>query len=107
MTSDIQHAGDLRMDMRAILRAVLRRWLRILLVTGLLVGLTYAGLMFVPKTYESSVSLLVEPRDSVYTRAAMESSGSSSVGAEAMMSSQIELIKSRDLLLDVVQSEGL
>ena len=58
--------------------------------------------MFVPRVYESSASLLVEPRDNVYTRAANEAASSDNgVNADALMSSQIELIKSRDLLLEV------
>ncbi|WP_421760227.1 GumC family protein [Devosia sp.] len=103
-----ERAEDLRMDIGALLGAVLSRWLRIFLVTAaLLVGV--AGLlMFVPRVYESSASLLVEPRDNVYTRAANESAATDNgVNADALMSSQIELIKSRDLLLDVVESEKL
>jgi polysaccharide biosynthesis transport protein len=101
-------AEDLRMDVGALLGAVLSRWLRIFLVTAaLLVGV--AGLlMFVPRVYESSASLLVEARDNVYTRAANEAATSDNgANADALMSSQIELIKSRDLLLEVVDAENL
>jgi uncharacterized protein involved in exopolysaccharide biosynthesis len=100
-----ERAEDLRMDVGALLGAVLSRWLRIFLVTAaLLVGV--AGLlMFVPRVYESSASLLVEPRDNVYTRAANESAATDNgVNADALMSSQIELIKSRDLLLEVADA---
>ncbi len=107
--SSVEHdAADLRMDMAALLGAVLSKALRILLVTGVLLGAAAALLMFVPKLYESSASLLVEDRSSVYTRAAGELAPSTSaVNTEALMSSQIELIKSRDLLLEVVASEKL
>ena len=103
-----ERAEDLRMDVGALFGAVLSRWLRIFLVTAaLLVGV--AGLlMFVPRVYESSASLLVEPRDNVYTRAANELAATDNgVNADALMSSQIELIKSRDLLLEVADAEGL
>lgn len=108
MSSDIERAEDMRMDVGALVAAVLSRGLRILLVTVLLLVATAAVLLLLPKTYESSASLLVEARDNIYTRAAMEApSSGNSVNTEALMSSQIELIKSRDLLLEVVDSENL
>jgi uncharacterized protein involved in exopolysaccharide biosynthesis len=100
MSTDFQRADDdMRMDAAGLLRAVLARLPRILLVTALLLAATFAILMFVPKTYESSASLLVEPRGT--------DTSSASVNADALISSQIELIKSRDLLLAVVDATGL
>ena len=102
MSTDHQHADDdLQMDVGGLMRAVLVRLPRIALVTALLLAATFAILMFVPKTYESSASLLVEPRGTD------TASASSSVNADALISSQIELIKSRDLLLAVVDATGL
>jgi uncharacterized protein involved in exopolysaccharide biosynthesis len=96
------------MDVKALIAAVLSRGLRILLVTVLLLVASAAVLLFIPKSYESSASLLVEPRSNIYTRAAMDvSSNGNAVNTEALMSSQIELIKSRDLLLEVVDAENL
>ncbi|OEO28455.1 hypothetical protein VW23_004890 [Devosia insulae DS-56] len=108
MSSDFERADDVRMDVRALIAAVLSRGLRILLVTVLLLVASAAVLLFIPKSYESSASLLVEPRSNIYTRAAMDmSSSANAVNTEALMSSQIELIKSRDLLLEVVDAENL
>jgi succinoglycan biosynthesis transport protein ExoP len=110
MSTDYQPADDdVRMDAGGLLRAVVARLPRIALVTVLLLAATFAILMFVPKTYESSASLLVEARDSSYTRSAGDTGASSgsAVTAEALISSQIELIKSRDLLLEVVDSQKL
>jgi uncharacterized protein involved in exopolysaccharide biosynthesis len=108
VSSDFERAGDVRMDMGALVAAVLSRGLRILLVTVLLLVATAAVLLFIPKSYESSASLLVEPRSNIYTRAVMDvGSVGTSVNTEALMSSQIELIKSRDLLLEVVDAENL
>ncbi len=71
MSTDYQPADDdVRMDAGGLLRAVVARLPRIVLVTVLLLAATFALLMFVPKTYESSASLLVEARDSSYTRSA-------------------------------------
>ena len=60
--------------MGALWSALGRRWLRIVLVTALLLGATYALLLFVPKSYESTASILVENRDSAYTRPANDAS---------------------------------
>jgi uncharacterized protein involved in exopolysaccharide biosynthesis len=95
MSSEDQHAdNDARMDAAGLMRAVWLRLPRILLVTALLLAASFAILTVVPKTYESSASLLVEPRDSA-------------VNTEALISNQIELLKSRDLLLEVVDRENL
>lgn len=107
MTEDSTQAEDLRVDMGTLLSAVLSRWLRIVIVTALLVGATFAVLLFVPKMYESSASLLVEERDNVLTRTIAEQTSTQSIPVEAMMASQIELIKSRDTLLSVIDSENL
>lgn len=98
---------DQRIDMGALLGAVLSRWLRIVTVTALLLAATFAILLFVPKMYESSAGLLVEQRVNALTRSPNEQQTQPSIPVEAMMSSQIELIKSRDTLLAVIDSENL
>src|SRR5690349_21012156 len=100
-------AEDMRMDLGALLGAVLSRWLRVLLVTVLLLGATFAVLMFVPKLYESSAGILVEQRSNAFTRSANEQASSSSITQDSLMSSQIELIKSRDNLLTVIDQLNL
>lgn len=100
---------DQRIDMGALLGALLSRWLRIAVVTILALGATFAILLFVPKMYESSAGLLVEERTSpaVAATGGSQTSSSPSIPVEAMMSSQIELIKSRDTLLSVIDTEDL
>lgn len=106
LESQAEAYGDAdRLDMGGLLHAIRMRWVRIALVTLVVTGLVGAALMFVPKTYESSASLLVEQRDNSYTGSAAQSG--SAVSMDALMSSQIELIKSRDLLLEVEKSQGL
>ena len=98
---------DLRIDMGSMMGAVLSRWLRILLVTAVALGATFAVLLFVPRMYESSAGLLVEQRTSALTGAPSAQSSQASIPVEAMMASQIELIKSRDTLLSVIDGENL
>jgi succinoglycan biosynthesis transport protein ExoP len=99
---------DQRIDMGAIIGALLSRWLRIIIVTILALGTTFAILQFVPKLYESSAGILVETRSNAATRVPGEQvSTQPTIPVEAMMSSQIELIKSRDTLLTVIDTENL
>ena len=101
-------AEDLRMDVGALFGALWARALRILFVTAVLVALAYGVLMFVPKLYESSSSLLVEDRTSSFTQAATgQTQSGTGVTVDALISSQIELIKSRDTLLAVVNTLNL
>lgn len=99
---------DLSMDIRAMLAAIWARKVRIVLVTVLFLAATYAILLFVPKMYESEAGILVAPRDNVYTRATGDTGPSATEStADSAISSQIELIKSRDTLQSVIESEGL
>jgi succinoglycan biosynthesis transport protein ExoP len=107
MAVESQSDSDVRMDMGAMLLAVWRRWPRILLVTVLLCAVTYGLLLFVPKMYESTTDILVEARDNTFTRATGETAPTAPVADNSTMSSQIELIKSRDTLLQVINSENL
>ncbi len=110
MTLESTPPEDLRMDVGALFGALWARMLRIILVTVALLVATFVVLMFVPRMYESSASLLVEDRTSSYTQspsagAAVPSGGGISI--DALLSSQIELVKSRDTLLAVIDSEKL
>lgn len=106
MSADV-YPEDQRIEIGALLGAVLDRWLRVAIVTLVLLGATFAILLFVPKLYESTAGLLVEQRNNVTTTRTEGGSSGPTIPVEAMMSSQIELIKSRDTLLAVVDSENL
>jgi uncharacterized protein involved in exopolysaccharide biosynthesis len=105
-TTDVS-VEDQRIDMGAMAGAVFSRWLRILFLTALALAVTFAILMFVPKLYESTAGLLVEQRENAVTSTPTATSQQASIPVEAMMSSQIELIRSRDTLLSVIDSENL
>jgi succinoglycan biosynthesis transport protein ExoP len=110
MSVESAPAEDLRMDVGALFGALWSRLLRIILVTALLLAATFGILMFVPKLYESSASLLVEDRSSSFTQAAGATPATAAGGGitiDAMLSSQIELVKSRDTLLAVMDTEKL
>lgn len=103
MSADSARAEDLRMDIGALVGALWARALRILIVTLAVLAIAYVVLMFTPKLYESTASLLVEDRANSYTQATGTlPSSASGITIDAMMSSQIELVKSRDTLLAVI-----
>ena len=91
-------------DASVILKAVVSKLLRIGFVTVLLLAAAYAVLLFVPKLYESRAELLVEPRNTAYTSAASNQSAETYYIDIATVSSQIELIKSRDTILAAVDA---
>lgn len=97
---------DARIDVRAVLTAVGRRLPRIVIVTLLVLAAAFLILMMLPRLYESSASILVEPRSNAYIRPANEQAPSTSSDA-SVVSSQIELIKSRDTLLGVIDKLDL
>lgn len=107
MTVESQAVRDARIDMTAILGAVVVRLPRTILVTMLLLAAAFALLMFQPRMYESSAGILVEPRSNIYTRASNEQPPPLSAGDAGVVSSQIELIKSRDTLLKVIDQLDL
>jgi len=107
MAFESQAARDARIDVGTVLGAVVKRLPRVALVTALLLAGTFVLLMFQPRLYESSASILVEPRSNIYTRASNEQAPSLSGGEAGVVSSQIELIKSRDTLLTVIDKLDL
>lgn len=93
-------------DAGVVLGAVLRNLVRIVFVTVLLCAAAYAVLLFVPKVYESRAELLVEPR--INSGAAAGSSGADAYLIDAAaVSSQIELIKSRDTIRTAIENLDL
>ena len=107
MANDSLALDDARIDVSALFSAILRRLPRILLITlGLLVA-TFVVLMFQPRLYESSASILVESRSSPYVRASNEQAPTSSGNEAGIVSSQIGLLKSRDTLLGVIDALDL
>jgi uncharacterized protein involved in exopolysaccharide biosynthesis len=90
-----------------ILKAVLSKLLRVGFVTVLLLAAAYAVLLFVPRLYESRAELLVEPRSTAYTSAASNQSAETYYIDVATVSSQIELIKSRDTILAALETAAL
>jgi uncharacterized protein involved in exopolysaccharide biosynthesis len=107
MAYESQALRDARIDLGAVFGTVIKRLPRIIVVTLVLLAATFALLMFVPKMYESSAGILVEPRNNIYSDTGAGQSPSVTGLAAGVVSSQIELIKSRETLLNVVDQLDL
>jgi succinoglycan biosynthesis transport protein ExoP len=107
MAYESNAAGDARIDVAAVLAAVVRRLPRIIFLTVVALGITYAVLAITPREYESTAGILVEPRANAYSRATNEQAPQSGGSEAGVVSSQIELIRSRDTLLRVIESTNL
>lgn len=107
MTTESQSARDGTIDTSAIVAAVALRLPRIILVLLIALAAAFVILSFLPRVYESSAGILVEPRSNVYLQSPGNAPPQPSGNEEGVVSSQIELLKSRDTLLGVVRSEGL
>ncbi|HUH77911.1 MAG TPA: GumC family protein, partial [Devosia sp.] len=107
MSFESQAVRDARIDVGAVLGAVVKRLPRIVLLTLLLLAAAFAILMFMPRLYESSASILVEPRNNAFMRPSNEQAPAMASSDAGVVSSQIELIKSRDTLLSVIRQLDL
>ena len=58
MAFESQMARDARIDVSAVLGAVVKRLPRVVLVTAALLAATLVVIMFMPRLYESSASIL-------------------------------------------------
>lgn len=101
------HTEAYSIDSTAIAAALWRRKWRILVITFVLLALTFVALMFVPKSYQSSASILVERRDTGILSGAGSATGVAPGLDTAAVASQMEVIRSRDTLLDAITSAGL
>lgn len=107
MTLDAPTLRDARIDIAAVMGALARKLPRIILITLGLLAATFVVLMFMPKLYESSASILVEPRSNAFARASNELAPTAGGADTGVVSSQIELLKSRDTLLRVIDELDL
>ncbi len=102
-----EYVDEARIDMGALVGSILRKLPRIILLTSIILVITYIILSLMTPQYRSSASILVEPRQSIFTRAS-DAPTNNNFGADSTtVSSQVELIKSRDLLMRVIEKENL
>lgn len=92
---------DHRLDMGALLGAVVSRWLRLLLVTALILAVTLGILLLIPRQYESTTTIVIEPL------VAAGQPADASVPVGTILSRHIEFLRSPDTLLAVIDRQKL
>ena len=98
--------SDVDIDIGALTASLARDWLRILLVVLAVTALAFILASTAQKHYKAETRLLIEERESVFTRP--DANGSNSpVLDDQGVTSQVEVISSSDLLKQVAGDLGL
>jgi exopolysaccharide transport family protein len=99
-------AADIDVDLRQLFAGMARNWLRILGVALVAAGLALAFVWTATPKYRSETRLLIETRESVFTRPDA-GAGDRPILDEEGVTSQVEVISSTDILKQVAEKLGL
>ncbi len=95
---------DGELDVRALWRALWRRKRAIVVPTLVVTALTVVAVHIITPQYQSSATILYDGRENVFLRPAAETANAEPGPADdAALTSQVQVILSRDLALDVIK----
>src|SRR5574339_307504 len=94
-------------DMRGLGRALWRRKVMISGLTLLSAGAAFLTVNMITPRYQSEARLLLEARENVFLRAEADKTGERATIDPEAVTSQIQLVLSRDLAREVIQKEKL
>ncbi|RWK43865.1 exopolysaccharide transport family protein [Mesorhizobium sp.] len=100
-------AADVDVDLRQLFASLARNWLRILAVSLVVTGLAFALTWLATPHYRAETRLLIETRESVYTRPDGTNDNDKPILDEEGVTSQVEVISSTDILKQVAQKLDL
>jgi exopolysaccharide transport family protein len=100
-------AADVDVDLRQLFASLARSWLRILVVALVVTGLALALAWLATPHYKAETRLLIETRESVYTRPGGTNDNDKPILDEEGVTSQVEVISSTDILKQVAQKLDL
>ncbi|RWO25263.1 MAG: chain-length determining protein [Mesorhizobium sp.] len=100
-------AADVDVDLRQLFASLARNWLRILVVALVVTGLAFALTWLATPHYRAETRLLIETRESVYTRPDGTNDNDKPILDEEGVTSQVEVISSTDILKQVAQKLDL
>jgi uncharacterized protein involved in exopolysaccharide biosynthesis/Mrp family chromosome partitioning ATPase len=105
MSDARQNASDVDVDLGQLFGSLARNWLRILIAALVVTGLAFVLASMVTPLYRAETRILIEARESIYTRPASSGLGE---GAAALpdaetIASQVEIIGSSDNLREVAR----
>ena len=94
-------AADVDVDLRQLFASLGRNWLRIVVVALAVTGAAFALAWLATPHYKASTRLLIEMRESVFTRPDNNSQAENPILDEEGVTSQVEVISSTDILKQV------
>lgn len=99
--------SDVDVDLARLWRAIAASWKTIVVIAVLaaLAGMTYA--MLATPHYKAATRILIETRESVYTRPGLSADADRPILDEEGVTSQVELVASSDILRTVVRELDL
>ncbi len=98
---------DIDVDLGTLFSSIVKNWIRIL-VTALVVTALAIGIAWlIPPKYQAETRILIETRESIYTRPDGASDDDQPILDQVGVASQVELISSADLLKQVATKLNL
>lgn len=98
---------DVDIDLGGLVRAIWRRRRQVLLATVASAGIAFGVASLIAPTYRSETRLLIEAREPEFTASADRSSGREPAIDELGVASQVQLLKSADLIKQVARDMKL
>lgn len=100
-------AADVDVDLGQLFASLARNWLRILVVSLVITGLVFLLAFMATPSYKAETKLLIETRESVYTRPDGNNDNDKPLLDAEGIASQVELISSSDILKQVARKLNL
>lgn len=100
-------AGDVDVDLGHLFASLARNWLRVLLVAVAVTALAFVLASMATPKYRAETRLLIETRESVFTRPAGSGENERPILDEEGVTSQVEVIGSTDILKQVAKQLDL
>jgi exopolysaccharide transport family protein len=100
-------AADLDVDLRQLFASLARNWLRILVIALAVTALALALAWKATPLYKAETKLLIETRESVFTRPDSNGEADRPILDERGISSQVQLVSSNNILRKVAQKLDL
>jgi uncharacterized protein involved in exopolysaccharide biosynthesis len=100
-------ATDVEIDLKALIGALRKRLPQLLVFVGLVAIGTYALLAHIAPVYKSETTLIIQPGESSLTAPTQGAGDAAAALDQQAVTSQVQLIRSRDLALSVVRKLDL
>lgn len=100
-------ANDVDVDLGRLFASLREYWLRILLFTLAITALVFAWALFSTPLYRAETRILIETRESVYTRPENAGGDERPILDDSGVSSQVEVVASSDILAKVARDLDL